>query len=102
MSPDELQEWFDSAPWQTAVTMPTMPHQYSLKRRQDPRIFERVVLTIWERGYDRMYLGRPWRSLDVDEDYYIWVCTRPEPDMPPPIEPTILINRAAIVQPELF
>jgi hypothetical protein len=51
------------------------------------------VRTIWTAGYDRSYPRRPWRSLDVGK-YYIGVCTLPEQGAPPPLEETILPNRA--------
>jgi hypothetical protein len=93
LSVDEVERWLSSVRWKFASTMPKHPHSYHLKRWGDPETFEAVVRTVWTAGYDRSYLRRPWRSLDVGE-YYIWVCTMPEQDAPPPLEETILINRA--------
>jgi hypothetical protein len=97
MSDEEMIEWMEDVTWHFAVTMPRHPHEYCLRREQDTLRFVRAVATIWEHGYDRMYLRRPWRSLDVGE-FYVWFHT-------PPAEAaaigtnallaqTILINRA--------
>jgi hypothetical protein len=100
MSDEELAEWMASVRWIYAVTMPKHPHEYCLRREQDEETFLRVVRTIWDKGFDRMYLRRPWRSLDVG-DYYIWVHTQPEPGMEAPLAKTILINRAERLQEKL-
>jgi hypothetical protein len=83
LSDEELQEWMASVRWIFAKGMPKHPHEYCLKREQDEELFERVVRTIWDHGYDRPYLRRPWRSLDVG-DFYVWVHTEPKPRMPVP------------------
>lgn len=101
LSPEEVEEWMDLMPWRFAKTMPAHPHSYCLKRLVDPVWFEAVVLTIWLTGYDRWYLRRAWRSLDVG-DYFVWVCTRPGECVLPPIRETILINRAERVQERLL
>jgi hypothetical protein len=46
--------------------MPRHPHEHCLREEQDEGLFERVVMAIWDLGYDRPYLRRPWRSLDVE------------------------------------
>jgi hypothetical protein len=100
MSDDELAEWMASVRWIHAVTMPKHPHEYCLRREQDEETFLRVVKTIWDKGFDRSYLRRPWRSLDVG-NYYIWVHTQPEPGMEAPLSETVLINRAERLQEKL-
>ena len=100
LTDEELQEWMISVRWIYAKSMPQHPHEYTLKREQNEELFERVVRTVWDHGYDRSYLRRPWRSLDVG-DHYIWVHTVPEPWMPAPLEDTVLINRALRVQERL-
>ena len=42
-----------SVPWHEAVSRPETPHAYALRREQDRLEFQRVVLTIRERGYRR-------------------------------------------------
>jgi hypothetical protein len=102
LTDEQLQEWMESVRWRYARTMPKHPHDYSLKEWNDEQTFLRVVQTIWDCGYDRLYLRRPWRSLDVG-DYYIWVCSRPEsPRQPAPLKETELVNRAVRVQTELL
>lgn len=100
LTDEELQEWMISVRCIYAKSMPQHPHEYTLKREQNEELFERVVRTVWDHGYDRSYLRRPWRSLDVG-DHYIWVHTVPEPWMPAPLEDTVLINRALRVQERL-
>jgi len=101
LSDEEMAEWMDSVRWRYAKTMPRHPHDYTLREWNNEKLFERVVLTIWDRGYDRIYLRRPWRSLDVGE-HYIWVAgAPPKPGDPAPVETTALINRARRVQDEL-
>jgi hypothetical protein len=79
------------------------PHWDTLWAEQPQERFEDVVCTIWERGYDRWYLRRKWRSLDVGDRFYIWVCTEPTgPDAHAPLDATILINRALRVQDRLL
>jgi hypothetical protein len=97
LTDEELEEWMASVRWIFAKSMPKHPHQYTLKRGQDEKLFERVVRTVWDHGYDRPYLRRLWRSLGVG-DYFIWVHTEPKPRMPVPLEKTVLINRALRVQ----
>jgi hypothetical protein len=103
LNDEEVRQWMESVRWIWAKTMAkSHPHWYCLRREQDEELFERVVLTIWVRGYSRMYLRRPWRSLDVGE-FYIWVCTEPtDPDMPAPLRETILVNRVERVQDRLL
>ena len=101
LTDEKLVAWMESVPWRFAHTMPKHPHEYSLKKLQDPVLFERVVLTVWERGYNRKYLGRLWRSIDVGPRHYIWICTLPSPGAPAPIEQTVLVNRAIYPQDRL-
>jgi hypothetical protein len=102
LSPEEIEAWMRRQQWIYAKTMPRHPHHYSLKRLQDPRRFEDVVLTIWERGYDRKYLNRLWRSLAVGNLHYIWVHTEPGPGVGVPIGQTVLVNRAQRAQERLL
>ncbi len=94
LTDEEMREWMASVRWHFAKTMPDHPHEYTLKREQDPELFDRVARTIWELGYDRKYLNRPWRTLDVGEHYYCWVWTKPSGPRAPVPPDTILVNRA--------
>jgi hypothetical protein len=102
MDADELLEWMGSARWRYARTMPKHPHDYSLREWNSEETFLRVVRTIWLYGYDRPYLNRLWRSLDIGDEHYVWVCTVPEPGRRAPLETTQLINRAERLQTELI
>jgi hypothetical protein len=97
LTDEELNEWMSSVRWIFAKSMPKHPHEYTLKREQDEELFEKVVRTVWDCGYDRLYLRRPWRSIDV-AGYFLWVHTLPKPGMPVPLENTVLVNRAPLLQ----
>ena len=92
---DDVARWANRVFWRFARTMAANPHEYTLRKWSDEGTFERVVKFIWHRGYDRQGFGRTWRSLDVG-DSYLWVCTRPGPDVPAPTADTELINRAPL------
>jgi hypothetical protein len=100
LTDEELRGWMSSVRWIYAKSMPRHPHEYCLREVQDEELFERVVKTIWDLGYDRPYLRRPWRSLDIG-GFYVWVHSLPVPGMPAPLEETVLINRAPRVQERL-
>jgi hypothetical protein len=106
LTDEQMLEWMESVPWRFAHSMPAHPHFYTLKRQQDPRRFEAVVRTILARGYDRKYLGRKWRSLDVGRRHYVWFHTSPseaeEMGLQRLLEITILVNRAEYPQDRLF
>ncbi len=102
MTADELEEWMENARWRYARSMPKHPHDYSLKEWNGEETFLRVVRTIWDFGYDRPYLRRLWRSLDIGDRHYVWVCTPPERGSPAPLDATELVNRAVTRQTELL
>jgi len=78
--------------WIFAKTMPTNPHEYTLRKlwRKDED-FVRAVTCIRESGYVAMFRGRPYLQLDLGEHFY-WT-------MGAPIEKTILINRKRLAPP---
>jgi hypothetical protein len=107
LSDEQMLAWMASVRWIFAATMKAHPHHYCLKAEaRDADLFERVVLTIWERGYDRSYLGRLWRSLDVGERRYVWFHTSPSEaaaiGLDALLSQTILINGAARTQERLL
>ena len=106
LSDDELEAWMADVEWVYASTYhdrPALRHEYTLRYRQDPRRFRRVVFTVWHRGYDRWFLRRPWRSLDIGE-WYVWIYTDPREvdDVEELLRVTVLINRARSPQRRLF
>jgi hypothetical protein len=76
------------------------PHEYTLRAEQDEETFVRKARAIFDAGYSRPYLRRPWRSLEVG-DHLIWVHTLLSRGRAAPLEITELINRAPIVQDRL-
>ncbi len=97
----EVAAWMIGQRWIFAKTMPRHPHWYVLKRNTDPEMFSRVVATIWHNGYQRWYLRGHWRSYDVGESRYIWVCTGWKEGAPAPLEDTVLVNGTSKEQTEL-
>ncbi len=98
LADEEMVRWMNRVPWIWAKTYAkTHPHEYCLKRAQDPRRFEEAVATIFCRGYDRWYLRRPWRTLSVGSRHFVWFHTLPEEaeemGLGKLLEKTILINR---------
>jgi len=82
----ELEDWMGRVPWHEAVTSRSAnPHSYCLRREQDRLEFQRVVLTIRERGYRRSFGGRQYTEKTIGE-FYVWT-------MGAPLECTILVNR---------
>ena len=78
--------------WRYAKTMPQWPHEYTVRRFDDPQDeqawFEAAVNFIRRRGEARIFAptGRTSIYLDVDGRQY-WT-------MGAPVEETIIINRA--------
>jgi hypothetical protein len=101
MSAEELEAWMHSTRWRYASSMPAHPHDYSLREWNDRGTFDRVCRTIWDKGYDRRYIGRRWRSLDIGPDHYVWLHSRPEEHESAPIAITELVNRAVRTQERL-
>jgi hypothetical protein len=103
LTDEQLLKWMNRSRWIYARSMPKHPHEYTLRReQQDDELFKRVCRAIWDCGYDRSYLRRPWRSLDIG-DHFVWLHTKPtSPRQPVPLENTILINRAERVQERLI
>lgn len=101
----ELEEWMASVRWIYAWSYhdtPHLRHEYTLKKEQDLERFERVVATIWTDGWNRRFVGRKWRTLDIGE-HIVWLNRKPskapgETTAPPD---AILINRAPRSQPRL-
>lgn len=83
-----LAHLLESAPWQFAVTMPTIPHEYSQRRKWYPTDegFNDAVRMIREYGYDNTFRGRPYLYWDCN-GYHHWT-------MGAPVEQTEIINRA--------
>ena len=75
-------------------------HEYTLRAEQDEETFVRKARAIWDVGYERPYLRRPWRSLDAG-DHLIWVHTLPSRGRAAPLEIKEINNRAPIVQDRL-
>lgn len=86
---ERLEHLFRAHPFRFATSMPTIPHEYTLRKtwaNQDD--FDWAVETIRQYGYRRRWGTRTFTYLDLDGWKY-WT-------MGSPIPQTILINRARL------
>ncbi len=50
--PEDLRSFVDHEQWTYAKTMPEWPHEYLVRGRVDPDLFERTVMHIRANGYE--------------------------------------------------
>jgi hypothetical protein len=88
---DDFRRFIAASRWIFAKTMPLTPHEYTLRREaRDEVEFERFVVMIREEGVADSFEGREYVYLQVDGHKY-WT-------MGSPVDETILINRAVVVE----
>jgi hypothetical protein len=85
---EEVELWLATARWQFAKTMPTTPHEYTLRKWNDDDLFDKAVAFIRANGYVDVFGGRKYTYYDYAGHQY-WT-------MGSPIAATILINRALL------
>ena len=79
----------ESHRWKVASSMPTIPHEYTLKEWWEDKVaFEWFVMTIRNSGYQARFWRKVFIYLHVGP-YKYWT-------MGAPLEETILVNRAII------
>ena len=89
---DDFRRFIDARQWAFAKTMPQWPHEYTVRKFEDPKNeqaqFEKAVAFIRAHGEPRVFepTGRSSVYFDIDGRQY-WT-------MGAPIEETIIINRA--------
>src|SRR5262245_29448861 len=89
---DDFKRFIGTRSWRYARTMPQQPHEYTVRRFDDPpedqTLFAEAVAFIRARGECRKFepTGKNTVYLDVDARQY-WT-------MGAPVEETIIINRA--------
>jgi hypothetical protein len=89
---DDFKKFIGMRRWRFAKTMPQWPHEYTVRRFDDPQedqaLFEEAVVFIRARGRRRNFkpTGKSSVYLDVDGRQY-WT-------MGAPVGATIIINRA--------
>lgn len=89
---EDFKRFVGERSWRFAKTMPQWPHEYTVRRFDDPHdeqvLFEEAVAFIRMRGQRRTFeeTGKSSAYLDVDGRQY-WT-------MGAPVEETIIINRA--------
>ena len=83
--PDALRQLVESSQWTFAKTMPDWPHEYIVRDRVDPVLFETLVRHIRQHGFE----GRFYQSVltyFAEDGLLYWT-------MGAPIEETTIINR---------
>lgn len=83
---DKINELLNSHPFQFAKTMPTIPHEYTLRKHWNDQEFEQVVLFMREHGKEEKFYRKTFTYWYAN-GYKYWT-------MGAPVEKTILINRA--------
>jgi len=83
--PAELREFVGTSRWTFAKTMPEWPHEYIVRDRVDPALFEALVRHIREHGFDGRFYDRILTYFAEDGLLY-WT-------MGNPVEETTIVNR---------
>lgn len=89
ISTDQAREIVNRFHWKFAKSMPTIPHEYTVKsktNRQDAEDYEKLFRYIYENHYIRYFYGKPYKYVDID-GYSYWIMTDD-------IRESIIINRA--------
>ena len=82
---EDLRRFVDHAHWTFAKTMPEWPHEYLVRGRVDPQLFEALVTHIRAHGYEGRFYRRTITYFEADGLVY-WT-------MGAPIAETTIINR---------
>ena len=92
MTESEVRQFIAERTWTYAKTMPTFPHDYTLRKKHpDEATFEKMVMHIRNVGYKKKFGKATYIYLDVD-GYCYWT-------MGDTLKGTILINRAKLPRP---
>ncbi|HXA15584.1 MAG TPA: hypothetical protein VN380_01225 [Thermoanaerobaculia bacterium] len=91
--PDQPSGWSEAdftqfvvrGPWRVARTMPTNPHEYTLRDEHSDDAFDAAVRYIREHGRIEYYAAQPYKTIYCD-DHKFWT-------MGAPLLETVLINR---------
>jgi hypothetical protein len=83
--PEELRKFIDSSEWTFAKTMPEWPHEYIVRGRMDPSLFESLIRHIRTNGYEGKFYQQNITYFETDGMIY-WT-------MGAPIDVTTIINR---------
>jgi hypothetical protein len=83
--PEDLRSFVHDERWTYAKTMPAWPHEYLVRGRVDPQLFEALVKHIRAHGYAGRFYGRTMTYYDEEGRTY-WT-------MGEPVAETTIINR---------
>jgi hypothetical protein len=80
----QVEEWLEGRYWQQARSR-SNPHSYTLRRWNDDKAFELVVLHVREHGYEAMFAGSVYTQYDCGDHFY-WT-------MGASLPTTVVLNR---------
>jgi hypothetical protein len=83
--PEDLRSFVDRERWTYAKTMPEWPHEYLVRERVDPDLFEATVKHIRANGYEGRFYQKKITYYEEAGLVY-WT-------MGAPLEETVIINR---------
>ena len=83
--PEDLRSFVNNERWTYAKTMPEWPHEYLVRGRVDPGLFERTVTHIRANGYEGRFYQK---TITYYEEAGLVYWT-----MGAPLEETVIINR---------
>ena len=81
----DLEQFVNRERWTCAKTMPEWPHEYLVRGRVDPRLFEDLVRHIRSQGYEGRFYHKKLTYYEEDGLVY-WT-------MGAPVAETTIINR---------
>ena len=87
-SSQTVKDFIQAEVWTFARTMPEWPHEYLVKERVDPDLFEATVRHIREHGFEGQFYQKAITYFAEDGMLY-WT-------MGAPLEKTIIINRCRV------
>lgn len=83
--PEDLRLFVSESRWTFAKTMPKWPHEYLVRERVDPALFDALVTHIRSHGYEGRFYSRTITYFEEDELVY-WT-------MGAPVAETTIVNR---------
>ena len=86
--PADLRQFVDREEWTFAKTMPEWPHEYLVRDRVDPELFEALIEHIRAYGSDQRFYDRVLRYF-AEAGLLYWT-------MGAPIGETVIINRCRV------
>ena len=92
--PTPLREFVDSETWTFAKTYPKWPHEYIVKDRVDPQLFDELVRHIRQEGQLQAFYSKKYRYLGhAGMLYWTMVEQTHDGEWSYPVEDETIVNR---------